>query len=119
MGANSASVLYHAFTMLCYFTPLLGAILADGYIGQYATIVYVSLIYIIGELILCYASLRPLGAPSLAGTIVGLLLISLGTGGIKPCVSAFGANQFSDTHTKSIVTYFSLFFFYRFLVSII
>jgi len=27
--------------------------------------------------------------------MVGLLLIALGTGGIKPCVSAFGGDQFN------------------------
>ena len=26
--------------------------------------------------------------------MIGLLLIALGTGGIKPCVSAFGGDQF-------------------------
>jgi len=29
------------------------------------------------------------------GPVIGLLLIALGTGGIKPCVSAFGADQLS------------------------
>ena len=29
-----------------------------------------------------------------AGPMVGLLLIAIGTGGIKPCVSAFGGDQF-------------------------
>lgn len=28
--------------------------------------------------------------------MVGLLLIALGTGGIKPCVAAFGGDQFED-----------------------
>ena len=27
--------------------------------------------------------------------MVGLILIALGTGGIKPCVSAFGGDQFT------------------------
>lgn len=36
------------------------------------------------------------------GPIFGLLLISFGTGGIKPCVSAFGADQISMSNVKNI-----------------
>lgn len=32
---NTSTVLYHAFSMLCYFTPVFGAILADTYLGKF------------------------------------------------------------------------------------
>lgn len=32
---NSATAIYHAFAMLCYFTPLFGAPLADGFLGKF------------------------------------------------------------------------------------
>ena len=32
---------------------------------------------------------------------IGLLLIALGTGGIKPCVASFGGEQFKVIHTLS------------------
>lgn len=32
--------------------------------------------------------------------MVGLFLIALGTGGIKPCVSAFGGDQFEEEHVR-------------------
>ena len=35
---------------------------------------------------------------SRTGPIIGLLLIALGTGGIKSCVGAFGADQISTSH---------------------
>lgn len=111
MNDNSATALFHGFTMLCYFTPILGAILADGYIGLYRTIVSVSFIYLIGEIILTITAMKPLGAPNIIGPSIGLVLIALGTGGIKPCVSAFGANQFSANQQKYLVTFFSLFYF--------
>lgn len=33
--------------------------------------------------------------------MVGLVLIALGTGGIKPCVAAFGGDQFEDHQVRS------------------
>ena len=78
---NTATSIYHAFTMLCYFSPLMGAILADGFIGLYKTILYVSVVYFVGEVILCLTSMAPLGAPNLAGPVIALVIIAIGTGG--------------------------------------
>ena len=49
--------------------------------------------------------------PSRYGPIIGLLLISLGTGGIKPCVTAFGGDQFSSGQEKWRMSFFSAFYF--------
>lgn len=35
--------------------------------------------------------------------MVGLFLIALGTGGIKPCVSAFGGDQFEAEHVRFLL----------------
>ena len=35
------------------------------------------------------------------GPLIGLLLIGLGTGGIKPCVAAFGGDQFNADQVRS------------------
>lgn len=44
-------------------------------------------------------------------TVIGLILISIGTGGIKPCVSAFGGDQFKiPEQAKMLATFFSLFY---------
>ena len=32
---NTATAVFHSFSMLCYFTPLFGAMLADGWLGKY------------------------------------------------------------------------------------
>ena len=43
--------------------------------------------------------------------MVGLLLIALGTGGIKPCVTAFGGNQFvRPEQDKQLEQFFSIFY---------
>lgn len=98
----------------CYLTPLLGAVLADAYFGRYWTIAAFSTIYFIGMTTLTLsASVSSLKPPSCVGSVcpaasigqyavffLGLYLIALGTGGIKPCVSSFGADQFDDTDAK-------------------
>ncbi|XP_038072329.1 solute carrier family 15 member 2-like isoform X2 [Patiria miniata] len=110
---DPATALFHAFAMLCYFTPIFGAMIADGWLGKYRTILYVSLIYMVGNVIMCLTALPPqtTGSPELIGPLFGLLLIAVGTGGIKPCVSAFGGDQFSADQEEYIAKFFSVFYF--------
>ncbi|KAK6120291.1 hypothetical protein DH2020_045982 [Rehmannia glutinosa] len=96
----------------CYITPLIGAFLADSYLGRYWTIATFSTIYVIGMSLLTLSAALPGLKPdcddsgchptSSQTTIffVALYLIALGTGGIKPCVSSFGADQFDDNDEK-------------------
>jgi dipeptide/tripeptide permease len=81
INKDTATAIYHAFTMLCYFSPFMGAILADGYIGLYRTILFVSCFYFLGECVLTLTSMKPLGAPNIWGPAIALIIIALGTGG--------------------------------------
>ena len=107
---DTTTAIYSAFTAICYFTPVIGAIISDGYLGKFKTILYLSIVYLIGEIILCLTSFKPLGAPNLAGPLVGLVIIGFGTGGIKPCVSAFGGDQFLGDQKKHLNSFFSVFY---------
>lgn len=92
---ESQSVANYAFvTSLAYFTPIAGAILADGHWGRYHTILYFGIVYILGLAILTLAAtlMKDL-AWKRALSFVALFFICIGTGGIKPCVSSFGADQ--------------------------
>ncbi|XP_056012768.1 solute carrier family 15 member 2-like [Ostrea edulis] len=100
--------IFHSFVMLCYFSPLLGAILADGYIGRYKTILFVSLLYATGNLVMAVTAVPP---PEWYGPAVGLILIGFGTGGIKPNVASFGADQFRADQEKERYIFFSAFYF--------
>ncbi|KAF8662870.1 hypothetical protein HU200_055450 [Digitaria exilis] len=111
----------------CYITPLIGAFLADAYMGRYWTIASFMIIYIIGLALLTMASsvkgLVPScdnsgtchpTEPQTAAVFVALYLIALGTGGIKPCVSSFGADQFDENdegEKKSKSSFFNWFYF--------
>lgn len=110
----------------CYITPLIGAFLADAYLGRYWTIAGFSIIYVFGMTLLTLTAsvgglkpscnrdgCRPTSSQT-AVTFVALYLIALGTGGIKPCVSSFGADQFDETdetEKKKKSSFFNWFYF--------
>ncbi|XP_056636577.1 peptide transporter family 1-like isoform X3 [Diorhabda sublineata] len=107
-----AKIIYHTFTMFVYFFPVLGAILSDSFLGKFNTILYVSMVYAGGSVLLALSATDPIGLPKKEFSIIGLLLIALGTGGIKPCVSAFGGDQFVLPQQElQFATFFSLFYF--------
>ncbi|XP_025159505.1 peptide transporter family 1 isoform X2 [Harpegnathos saltator] len=112
-SGNTSTVIYHIFTMFVYFFPLFGAILADSWLGKFRTIFYVSVIYAIGQLLLAISAAPTLlGLPPREFSLLGLFLIAVGTGGIKPCVSAFGGDQFIlPQQERYLAMFFSLFYF--------
>ncbi|NXV15178.1 S15A1 protein, partial [Cepphus grylle] len=118
---NLSTAIYHTFVALCYLTPILGAIIADSWLGKFKTIVSLSIVYTIGQAVMSVSSINDLtdqtqdGSPDnipvhIALSMVGLILIALGTGGIKPCVSAFGGDQFEEDQDKQRSRFFSIFY---------
>lgn len=96
---------YHLFAGACYLFPLLGAYISDRYWGKYKTIITLSLVYCLGHLFLAVFE------DSQTGFYWGLGLIALGSGGIKPCVSAHVGDQFKPTQKKELKKVFDLFYF--------
>lgn len=105
---------YHYYISACYITPLLGAFISDQYWGKYKTISILSLVYILGNGVVSYGSyfIDFEGAEQQAfkWTAVGLFLIALGTGGIKPCVSAICGDQFEESQKKERDYFFEIFY---------
>ena len=104
MSEGDAKVWYHLFNSAVYFTPLLGAIIADAFFGKYKTIIGLSLVYCAGHLALALDETR-------LGLTVGLTLIAIGAGGIKPCVSAHVGDQFGKTNGHLLSKIFAWFYF--------
>uniref|UniRef100_A0A3B3Y7L9 Solute carrier family 15 member 1a n=1 Tax=Poecilia mexicana TaxID=48701 RepID=A0A3B3Y7L9_9TELE len=113
--------IYHTFVAFCYLTPILGAIIADSWLGKFKTIIYLSIVYAIGQVAMAVSAIHDItdsdrdGSPDnltfhVVLSMAGLLLIALGTGGIKPCVAAFGGDQFGDHQDKQRRTFFSVFY---------
>ncbi len=103
MSNTEATYWYHIFTSAVYFTPILGALIADIFLGKYKTILILSLIYCFGHLSLAINETR-------MGLTLGLTLIAIGAGGIKPCVSAHVGDQFGKSNSKLISKVFSWFY---------
>lgn len=104
MSEKDAEGWYHVFVSAVYYLPILGAILADAVLGKYRTILSLSLLYCVG----CFA----LAADSTRwGLAIGLGLIALGSGGIKPCVSAYVGDQFGPQNQHLLSRVFTWFYF--------
>ncbi len=111
---NTSTTLIHSFNFGAYFSALLGGILSDNLLGKFRTILYLSIVYAVGSIIMSVSAVpgvMPGDPPHWGGAAVGLLLIALGTGGIKPCVASFGGDQFGPHQLTELSIFFALFYF--------
>ncbi len=108
MNEAEATEKVHLFNGAVYLTPFLGALLADIFAGKYRTIILLSLVYCAG-----HAALACMGmfGNSPWWLMAGLGLIALGSGGIKPCVSAHVGDQFGSRNAHLISRIFNWFYF--------
>ena len=102
--ALAAKDVFHTFVIGVYFFPLLGGWLADRHFGKYPTIFWLSLVYCLGNALLA------IFPHNLNGFYAGLLLIALGSGGIKPLVASFVGDQFDATNKSRAKGVFDAFY---------
>ncbi|KAL6619241.1 hypothetical protein ACP70R_034380 [Stipagrostis hirtigluma subsp. patula] len=128
--ASNTITNYHGTANL---TPLVGGLIADSFAGRFWTITFGSIIYQLGMVCLTLSaalpSLRPppcakhaadcqrASSTQIAVLYLSLLCTSIGTGGTRPCVMAFGADQLElDAHSRRGAkrpkwNFFNLYFF--------
>ncbi|MDQ2918439.1 MAG: MFS transporter, partial [Verrucomicrobiota bacterium] len=113
MPEHEADSYTHYFVAGVYYLPVLGAILADGWLGKYFTIFSLSIVYCFGHLTLAFMDssfgVHVMGQRMMLA--IGLGLICLGAGGIKPCVSANVGDQFGESNKHLISKMFGWFYF--------
>src|SRR5207302_4123243 len=112
MQPANAEAWYHTFVSALYFLPIFGAVLADAVFGKFWVVFWISIVYCAG-----HATLALMGSP-VAHAIepryllaIGLLLIAIGAGGIKPCVSANVGDQFGESNKHLLSRVFGWFYF--------
>lgn len=102
----------HYFIAAVYAFPILGAILSDWLLGKYRTILSISLLYCVGHALLAvmdYPAVTNIDPKWMLAA--GLICLSLGAGGIKPCVSAHVGDQFGKLNEHLITKVFGWFYF--------
>ena len=112
MQPAAAEAWYHTFVSVLYFLPLFGAVLADAVFGKFKVVLWLSIVYCLG-----HATLALMGSP-VAHMIepryllaLGLIMIAMGAGGIKPCVSTNVGDQFGETNKHLLPKLFNWFYF--------
>lgn len=104
MTDGQSKTWFHLFVSAVYFMPIVGALLCDILLGKYRTILFFSIVYCFGFFVLAVNQTR-------FGLSVGLALIAIGSGIIKPCVSANVGDQFGKTNKHLMAKIYSWFYF--------
>uniref|UniRef100_A0A1J3F227 Protein NRT1/ PTR FAMILY 3.1 n=1 Tax=Noccaea caerulescens TaxID=107243 RepID=A0A1J3F227_NOCCA len=112
-------------------TPLLGAFIADSFAGRFWTITFASIVYQLGMTLLTISAIVPTLRPppckgeevcvvadtaQLSILYIALLLGAVGSGGIRPCVVAFGADQFDESDPEQTTKPWNYFNWYYFIM---
>lgn len=104
-AAAAANAATHDFVAMSYLLPLFGGMLADWFWGKYKTILYLSMVYVAGNIMLAVS------VDNYTMFTSALMLIAMGAGGIKPCVSANVGDQFTEENSHLISKAFDAFYF--------
>jgi proton-dependent oligopeptide transporter, POT family len=104
MSEGAAISWYHLFKAVTYILPLIGAIIADLWFGKYRTIIMFSILYCLGLLIMTIDQSR-------IGLYLCMILVAIGSGFIKPCVSANVGDQFGKSNQNMMVKVYNWFYF--------
>jgi proton-dependent oligopeptide transporter, POT family len=95
----------HIFVTVSYFMPMIGGLIADWFFGKYRTILYISMLYCFGVLMVA------LNITNLTPFQWGLFIVACGAGGIKSCVSANVGDQFDKSNQHLMSKVYGWFYF--------
>lgn len=103
----------HIFNFFGQFCPIFGALLADSYIGNVSTIFYFMFLYATGWMGMVVVTLIGPGDGQFLPLLFGsLVLIAIGNGSIRACISALGGSQFAlPAQADALQRYFSQYYF--------
>ena len=102
LGQSAATKLNYFFSIFVYVTPIGAAIIADSWLGKYKTLVGSTTIYLSGCIILVATSIPSAlrAHAGLPGLIFSMVIIGIGLGGVKACISPFMADQYTNVKMR-------------------
>ncbi|XP_060205745.1 protein NRT1/ PTR FAMILY 1.1-like [Lycium barbarum] len=139
MEITSAQNLLFFWSAATNFLPLVGAFVADSYLGRFLAIGVGSIFSFLGNTVLWLTAMIPKARPPPCNQLGGqvcrsattsqyvllvfsFLLMSIGAGGIRPCSLAFGANQFDkgdNPNKQSVLESFFAWYYTSSIVSVL
>ncbi len=102
LAQHDAKALFHLFLFASYLATLGGAWLADRLAGRYRAILWLSMVYLAGLVVIATFESRE-------GLYTGLALVAAGSGGTRPCLSAFVSDQFPAENQPLLARFHGLF----------
>uniref|UniRef100_A0A1J3JN10 Protein NRT1/ PTR FAMILY 2.10 n=1 Tax=Noccaea caerulescens TaxID=107243 RepID=A0A1J3JN10_NOCCA len=129
LKSYTAATIISAFAGTINFGTFVAAFLCDTYFGRYKTLSVAVIACFLGSLVILLTAAVPSLHPTPCGNkllcegpdggqiaflLLGLALLVVGAGGIRPCNLAFGADQFnpkSESGKKGINSFFNWYFF--------
>ncbi|CAJ1949048.1 unnamed protein product [Sphenostylis stenocarpa] len=137
LGQVSAANVLGVWIGISNFVPIIGACVADAYLGKFKTIAISSFGTLVGMVILTLTAWVPQlhpprcsstqqcvspTSPQLGILILGLCWLAVGTGGIGPCTIPFAIDQFDTTSSegrKGVNSFFNWYYTSQTVVQLI
>ncbi|KAI1696462.1 POT family domain-containing protein [Ditylenchus destructor] len=107
---SQTNTFFYVYTGLLGLSTFTVAFIGDGYLGRYRTIIYSTLLIVLGKLVIASASaMGPFGVhPWL--DVLGAFSIIIGSGGVQACLVTFGGDQFPKEEKRMLSIYFSIYY---------
>ncbi|KAK2879510.1 hypothetical protein FQN49_000812 [Arthroderma sp. PD_2] len=105
LGQATATKINSAFYFLSFLTPIPFALVSDAWLGRYKTLIICFFLNFCGCLVLFITSLPSVTRDTvkIAGLVVSMVLLGLGTGGVKATVSPFIGDQYTTMVPQLVV----------------
>ncbi|XP_040383338.1 protein NRT1/ PTR FAMILY 1.2-like [Oryza brachyantha] len=131
MAAATGTAVLYIWNALSNFLPVFGAVLSDSCLGRFRVIALGSVVSLAGMCLLCLTAILPADRRTagcaarrsdcelvpwqLPLLFASFLLMSVGSGGIRPCALAFGADQLdrrdnSARNVRTLQTFFNWYY---------
>ncbi|XP_037045442.1 peptide transporter family 1-like isoform X2 [Bradysia coprophila] len=109
---SASTAILHVNDFLVYFFTIVGGIVGDSWWGAFKTICWMLLVYAAGIAIVAVGAIESLNVSALALTCIGLITITVGSGGVRPNMNALSGIQYKlPDQAEQLNFFFSIQYF--------